>query len=239
MLPCRAAYCFCLLFFLAVVFSGCETQNRTKPDAVLQSPAIQIAICDIDEIAEELGLLDELNRMLSKHRTLLSNQIRKLQAQRQLAFSQQIEEYGEFPDEEQKRQLARMQAEANQTIRQMQNRANQVFASMRASLVEQIRTKIKKPVDKVATDKGINIVVSEHQDLVLYTASAANITPEVLSAARSMNLGGLELESPTGPNNAPDTTNSSQTLRSESGRAERESLAPLEPPADRPLEFNE
>ena len=50
----------------------------------------------------------------------------------------------------------------------------------------------------MATKKGIHIVLTDRDESVLYTASVANITPEILSAARNANLG--KLEEPSGEN---------------------------------------
>ena len=50
----------------------------------------------------------------------------------------------------------------------------------------------------MATKRGIHIVFTDRDESVLYTASVANITPEVLSAARNANLG--KLEEPSGDN---------------------------------------
>ena len=183
-----------LLLACLMVTSGCEKMEVGQPVIATEPPPIQIAICDIDEIAKELGYIDELNQILTRQRTLLNNEIRKLEATRQAAFNEKLEAAGEFPDDEQKRELAMMQAQARQLVLQTQNRARQIFAGMRDSLVQQIRTKIKKPVDQVATKKGINIVITDREESVLYVASAADITPEVLSAARNADLGKLELQ---------------------------------------------
>ena len=173
---------------------GCEKKTELTSQAVTPQnpPKLQVAICDLDEIAKELGLIDELNRILSRERTLLDNEIRKLQATRQAELKEKIEAFGEFPDDEQKRELGIMQAQARQILLQAQNRASQVFAVTQENLIKQIRTKIKKPVDQVATKKGIHIVLTDREEAVLFTASAADITPEVLSAARNANLGKLE-----------------------------------------------
>ena len=183
-----------LLLACLLVTSGCEKMEVAQQVIATEPPLIQIAICDIDEIAKELGYIDELNQILTRQRTLLNNEIRKLEATRQAAFNEKLEAAGEFPDDEQKRELAVMQAQARQLVLQTQNRARQIFAGMRDSLVQQIRTKIKKPVDQVATKKGINIVITDREESVLYVASAADITPEVLSAARNADLGKLELQ---------------------------------------------
>ncbi len=177
----------CLLLLI-----GCEQERALEQVNEADPPPLQIAICDLNEIAKELGLIDELNRILTRERTLLDNEIRKLQATRQAELNEKIEDYGEFPDDEQKRELAVMQAQARQILLQAQNRASQLFATTRENLIKQIRTKIKKPVDQVATKKGINIVLDDQEESVLYTASVVNITPEVLSAARNANLGKLD-----------------------------------------------
>ncbi len=177
----------CLLLLI-----GCEQERALESINEADPPPLQIAICDLNEIAKELGLIDELNRILTRERTLLDNEIRKLQATRQAELNEKIEDYGEFPDDEQKRELAVMQAQARQILLQAQNRASQLFATTRENLIKQIRTKIKKPVDQVATKKGINIVLDDQEESVLYTASVVNITPEVLSAARNANLGKLD-----------------------------------------------
>tara|TARA_Y100001978_G_C23684327_1_gene430941 strand:+ start:960 stop:1640 length:681 start_codon:yes stop_codon:yes gene_type:complete len=178
--------------FLLLV--GCEIKKNppSQPVTSEKRPALQVAICDLDEIAKELGLIDELNRILTRERTLLDNEIRKLQAARQSELKEKLEAYGEFPDDDQKQELAMMQAQARQVLLQAQNRASRVFAVTQENLVKQIRTKIKKPVDQVANKKGIHIVLTDRDESVLFTASAANITPEVLSAARNANLGKLE-----------------------------------------------
>ena len=189
---------FPLFFFYIFLMGGCETKTEPTPQKNLLEipPPLQVAICDLDEIARELGLIDELNRILSRERTLLDNEIRKIQATRQTELNEKIEAFGEFPDDEQKRELALMQAQARQILLQAQNRASRRFAAIQENLIQQIRTKIKKPVDQVATKKGIHVVFTDRDESVLYTASVANITPEVLSAARNANLG--KLEEPSG-----------------------------------------
>ena len=191
---------FPLFVFCIFLIGGCETKREPSPqnDLVEIPPPLQVAICDLDEIAKELGLIDELNRILSRERTLLDNEIRKIQATRQTELNEKIEAFGEFPDDEQKRELALMQAQARQILLQAQNRASRRFTAIQENLIQQIRTKIKKPVDQVATKKGIHIVLTDRDESGLYTASVANITPEVLSAARNANLG--KLEEPSGEN---------------------------------------
>ncbi len=197
----HALYPCCLL---VLVLCGCEIKSSKEHDgdstgaAANQHPIIRLAVCDIDEIAKELGLLGEMDRMLSNQKILFTNEIRKLQSQQQQLFDEKRKEFGEFPDDEQKQQLARFQVDASQQLRQLTNQAQQRLAGIQKSLTDQIRTKIKKPIDKVATEKNIHVVLTDIQTLVLYTANVANITLDVLSAARSMELGRLEFESPIG-----------------------------------------
>ena len=75
---------FITCIFLMV---GCETkiEPSSQKDLLTIPPPLQVAICDLDEIAKELGLIDELNRVLSRERTLLDNEIRKIQATRHSA----------------------------------------------------------------------------------------------------------------------------------------------------------
>ena len=177
----------CLLLLV-----GCEKHKLSPTVIEATPPQLQIAICDLNKIAEELGLLRELKAILNRQRTLLDNEIRKLQSARQAELKEKIQAYGEFPDDDQKRELAVMQAQTRQILLQAQTQASRVFAATQETLVKQIRTKIKHPVDQVATKKGIHIVLTDREESVLYTASIANITTEVLSAARDANLGKLE-----------------------------------------------
>ncbi|MDH3716797.1 MAG: OmpH family outer membrane protein [Planctomycetota bacterium] len=152
---------------------------------------LQIAVCNMDKVAEELGFLSEIKRNIATRNVQLTNKVRTLQAEKQMELNKKIEQFGDKPSEEQQKQLAKMQFEANRILRNAQNQANQIMDATRKSLVEQIRTKIKAPIDKVATEKGISIVVSQHPDFILFTTNAADITGEVISVARQASLSPL------------------------------------------------
>ncbi len=223
----------CVMCYLVICLSflvGCEKESAPlRVQSVAAKPAsVQIAVCDLDKIANELGYIDQLNQILARQQTLLGNEIRKLDATGQAAFNEKLEAVGEFPDDEQKRELAILQSQARQLVLQAQNRARQDFARMRANLVQQIRTKIKKPVDQVATKKGINIVISDRAESVLFTASAANITSEVLSAARNANLGKLEFGESDRGLETPGSQSESSELREEKSESSLESSSPAE-----------
>jgi Skp family chaperone for outer membrane proteins len=159
----------------------------------------------LDEVAEELGLRQEMDELLSDRQALLKSEVIDVQQQLQDALNKKIEEAGESPTEEQKKQLARLQLEATQRLRQAQTRATQLLNQHRASLIRQIRTKIKIPIDQVARDKGINMVVTEHPDFLIFTSGAADITSDVISAARKANLGGLDADKTDGDDGATDS----------------------------------
>ena len=55
--------------------------------------------------------------------------MRILQSQKQLELNEKIEEYGKDATEDQKKELAKMQLEANQLIRQAQNQASQLMTN--------------------------------------------------------------------------------------------------------------
>ena len=82
----HALYPCCLLI---LVVCGCEIKSNTEHDSdstrgsADQYSTIRLAVCDIDEIARELGLLGEMDRMLSNQKILFTNKIRKLQSQQQ------------------------------------------------------------------------------------------------------------------------------------------------------------
>ena len=179
------------LLSLSLMAMGCtsEEQGGVTDSSKNTTPnRIAIAICNMDKVAEELGFLQDLNRIMSNRETQVKNEILKLQSQKQMELNEKIKEYGDKPTDEQKQELAKMQSDGIHLIRQAQNQANQIINATRSSLIAQIRTKIKAPIDKIATEKGINIVVSKHPDLIVYTTDAADITTEVISAAREASL---------------------------------------------------
>lgn len=193
------------LVFVALA-GGCASEGegqsgKDNPPA----GSVQIAACNLDKVAEELGLRQEMDQLLSDRKALLNSEVRNVQQQLQDALNKKIEEAGDAPTEEQKKQLARLQLESNQRLRQAQTRATQLLAQYRQSLIRQIRTKIKIPIDKVARDKGINLVVTEHPDFLIFSSGAADITPDVISAAREAELGGLEPETSAGGDEATDS----------------------------------
>ena len=87
----------------------------------------------------------------------------------------------------------------------------------------------------MATEKNIPVIFSDHQNLVLYMASEANITPDVLSAARRMDLGNLEFEAPTDTETKPYSTNG---LQSENRGLDGDRGEPTEPRSPDSLQFN-
>jgi Skp family chaperone for outer membrane proteins len=187
--PCISTF----LILLVVISAGCGFDgNKESAEKPASPPSIQIASCNLDEVAEELGLRQKMDELLSNRQALLKSEVINVQQQLQDAVKKKIEEAGESPTEEQKKQLARLQLEATQRLGQAQTQATQLLNQHRASLIQQIRTKIKIPVDQVAREKGINMVVTEHPDFLIFTSGAADITSDVISAARKADLGGLD-----------------------------------------------
>jgi Skp family chaperone for outer membrane proteins len=148
----------------------------------------------LDKVADELGFRQQMDQLLAQRKQDLQSQMTELQSKLQAELKKKVDEFGKDPTDEQKKQLAQMQAQAIQRVRQAESQANNMLARARASLIEQIRTKLKVPIDKVANDRGIRVVASKRPDFVLFVAGVADITQDVISAARAAEFEALTVE---------------------------------------------
>lgn len=191
---------------IAVTFltGGCDQDKSSDADtnaasgsnsAAESAPAAKstVGIVDLDEVAQELGLSSQFKQIVTSQQMQLQDQLNNVILSMRSNLESKNKEFGENPTDEQKNELQQLQALANQRIGNMQAQAQQQTGQLQQSLAEQIRAMIKGPLEKVAKQRGLSLVLVK-QNNVFYSAEGIDITAAVISAAREDGVSKLNTE---------------------------------------------
>jgi len=165
--------------FAAVTFismSGCEWSSGPKS----QPTPGAVAVIDLDAIAHRLGTDQQIADAISQRQSSLNSQLVELAK----SYTQQIEEKKRsLPDtdgDQSKVKVASWQQQANVSLNQVKQKAEQDLQSHRTQLITQFREQIKPAARKVAQARGLSVIVTKNDNFVFDFVSRADITQEVV-----------------------------------------------------------
>ncbi len=163
------------LTILALI--GCEWSTGQK---AASSPGA-VAVIDLDAIAHRLGTDKQIADSINHRQTSLNSQLVELAK----SYTQQIEEkkksLPEAEADQAKVKLASWQQQANASLNQVKQKAEQELQSHRTQLISQFRDHIKPAARKVAQARGLSVIVTKNDSFVFDFASRSDITEDVVN----------------------------------------------------------
>lgn len=160
-----------------VTLAGCEWSTGQKPAAVPGA----VAVIDLDAIAHRLGTDKQIADSINQRQSSLNSQLVELAK----SYTQQIEDkkktLPEVEASQAKVKLASWQQQANASLNQVKQKAEQDLQSHRTQLISQFRDQIKPAARKVAQARGLSVIVTKNDSFVFDFASRADITEDVVN----------------------------------------------------------
>ncbi len=151
----------------------------------VNAPQGNVAIVDLDEVANQLGLGEQWSAELSETQSAVKQQLvgfqQKLNEQLEQKHSEIATSVGtanQLP-EDQKVRLATYQEELNKKLRQAQTKAQQHLSQQRSQIIKSYRRQAEQICAEVAQQRGFDIVLTKNQSVVLTHTPGADITSEV------------------------------------------------------------
>ncbi|MEX1224689.1 MAG: OmpH family outer membrane protein [Pirellulales bacterium] len=192
------------LIAATLMSGGCDKDAATETEATDTAAAADaapsaaagkgsVAVVNLDKVAQELGLASQFTQIVNSQQRQLQDQLNNVLQSMQSNFDKQRQEFGEEPTDEQQRQLAQLQAVANQRINNMRAEALQQTGQLQKSLADQVRAMLKGPVQKIAKQRGLSLVLVD-QNNAFYTAEGVDITDSVIEIAREDGVSKLSTE---------------------------------------------
>ncbi len=189
------------LIAATLMSGGCDKDAAIETDATDTAAAApstasgkgSVAVVNLDKVAQELGLASQFTQIVNSQQRQLQDQLNNVLQSMQSNFDKQRQEFGEEPTDEQQRQLQQLQAVANQRINNMRAEAQQQTAQLQQSLADQVRAMLKGPVQKIAKQRGLSLVLVD-QNNAFYTAEGVDITDSVIEIAREDGVSKLSTE---------------------------------------------
>ena len=140
----------------------------------------QVAVIDLDKIAAAFGKLEQIRQELEAMRQGFLKELAEQRDQLQKELDDYRKEVGDSPTDEQKRELAKRQREANQQLQASDRMAGQRIAARQAELIGAYQEQIKPIAKRIARERGMTIVVMKGPPLLIWDESA-DITEAVLA----------------------------------------------------------
>jgi Skp family chaperone for outer membrane proteins len=170
----------------AVWLSGCGNQSAAPQAA---APKGGMAVVDLDAIAQAIGEAQTAKEAVTMRTNAVNQQLLKLQDgyRQQLAAKEQ--ELGEDATEEQKQQLAKMNAVAGQQLGTAKQRGEQLLSQYSREVVAKIATDLRvriRPIcQEIAAKRGLSVVVPKNEGFLLSVDPGVDITAEVIEVLKA------------------------------------------------------
>lgn len=156
-----------------------------------------VAVVDLDQVALQVGRVKAIATAVEKREADLNQQL----AQAKSSYENQLQEakqrLGEEPTEDQKQHFAKLKLQANKQLNQVAKQAKQNLQQHQTQLRLKFRNDAKAVARQVAKEKGLSIVVTKNDSVVLVYDDAADITGEVVE--RLQLLSSPKAKAPTAP----------------------------------------
>jgi Skp family chaperone for outer membrane proteins len=161
--------------FAVLAAIGCGKQPADGPTAASGA----VAVIDLDEVARRVGS----DKRIADSITARQNALRQKLVELARSYNQQIDERRKsLPANEAGDggvTLAAWQQQANASLNQVKQQAEQELANHRGRLVDEFRTQVKPAARRVAQRRGLSMIVTKNDSFVFDYASACDITNEV------------------------------------------------------------
>ena len=171
---------FSILSLLAVstlVLVGCNQSS---------SPTSDIAVVDLNEVAKNLGSDIQIIAAVEERKENLNRQLRGAKTNYESQLRSTKNELGKELTAEQTQQLLKLKKQANQQLLQVAQQAKANLDQHRVQLTLEFKKEAKKVVEEVAEEKGLSLVVTKNDSVVLLYDDAVDITSEVTDRMRAV-----------------------------------------------------
>ena len=174
-----------------LIAAGCGAGSRwsgeqPQPEQPAESRLSGVAVVDLDEVARQLGKDVKLVAAIKQGQESLNQQLRALQLSLREKYQQAARESevrpagGEVPKESQEVQLANLERQLNLQLNQARHSAQVELKTHQQRLIQQFRDEIKPVAQRVAAKRGLGVVMTKNDSLLLTFDNAHEITAEVV-----------------------------------------------------------
>ncbi|MEN1680865.1 MAG: OmpH family outer membrane protein [Planctomycetota bacterium] len=154
---------------------GCGDGSATPAGATAASG---VAVIDLDAVAVALGSDKQIASAVEQRKEALTQKLNDLAN----GYRGQLEQHRAAASEENESgvQLAQYQQKANQSLGAAQRKAEQDLTAHRLRLFTQFRGAVRPVAQEVAAERGLSVVVTRQDALILACDESADITQEVI-----------------------------------------------------------
>ncbi|MEN6405338.1 MAG: OmpH family outer membrane protein [Thermoguttaceae bacterium] len=150
-----------------------------------------VAVVDLDEVARQLGRDASMLKQMNEGQTSLNQQLRTLQASFQEKYQQTARDLtsqpapnGANPDAK-KQQLAGLEREMGLQLNRAKQTAQNNLNAYRQQLIQQFREEVAPVAKTIAAERGLGVVVTKNDTVLLTFDDAHDITAEVVAKLRN------------------------------------------------------
>lgn len=185
----RICLCVCLAL-TALIATGCgssaegESSASTEAESKTTTDRGGVAVIDLDMLARQLGKQEEMDKLLKNKRMEFSQHLATVQAKYEKHIAAKKKEYGETPNVDQLNTLNSIRQTAAFKYSQEQQAVAIGIERYRLELIKELRAQVKPVAEKIANDRGFDVVIPRDQSLLLIVRKNADITAEVIAAMK-------------------------------------------------------
>jgi Skp family chaperone for outer membrane proteins len=204
---------------LAAIAGGC---GRSGPASEASDPASDarlagklggVAVVDMDEVAKQLGSDVALLQEINAGQASLNKQLQSLQSSLQDKYQRKKQELEIRPvtegakQEPRKQQLTEFEQELNLQLNKARDTAQNELNNYRQQLVQRFRAEVAPAAQEAAAERGLGVVVTKNDTVLLAFDDAHNITTAVVAKLRAQRAAARESRSAAAVNRSdPSTT---------------------------------
>lgn len=182
-----------LTVFTAFLFVGCTGDDPQTT-----------AVVDLDAVAKAVGRHDSMNAELEAATQQLNQVLQQAAANIQAEYAAEKKRLGDELTDQGKARLAQLAARAQQVVARNKIVAQNARANVRATLINKFREHVRPLTERVARDRGANVVLIANQNVVWHD-SAIDITGAVIDAYKANPPAIAETPTTTNPEESPQT----------------------------------